>query len=78
MAKRILISVLDARVGSDICFDGNSYIQRLLVESTLSTVSKGHVTDALVVTITGGLVRITYGLLMGKCLSYNMNVVSEL
>ncbi len=75
VAKRIPVRVPDATVGSDICFAGNISIQRLAVKSTLSTVREGHVTDALVVNITGGPVRIKHGLLLGKCLAYNLNVV---
>ncbi len=67
-AKRIPIRVLEAVVGS---------IQRLGVESTLSTVREGHVTDALVVNTTGGLAKLKHGLLLGKCLAYNQNVVPE-
>ncbi len=38
-------------------------------------VREGHVTDALVVNINGEPVRIKHGLLLGKCLAYNLNVV---
>ncbi len=76
-AKRIPIRVLDAVVGSDVCLNGISYIQRLGVESTLSAVREGHVTDALVVNTTGGPVKIKQGLLLRKFLAYNQNVVPE-
>ncbi len=75
VAKRIPVRVSDATLGSDICFDGNSSIRRLTVEYTLSTVREGHVTDALVVNITGVPVRIRHRLLLGKYLAYNLKVV---
>ncbi len=72
VANRIPVRVPDATVGS---FDWNSSIQRLTAEYTLSTVREGHVTDALVVNITGGPVRIKHEILLGKCLAYNLKVV---
>ncbi|RUM27774.1 MAG: hypothetical protein DSY32_05100, partial [Aquifex sp.] len=77
VAKRITIRVPDAPVGSDICLDGIGPIKRLAVESTLSTVREGHVTEALVVNTTGGPIKIQHGLLLGKCLSYDKKVVPE-
>ncbi len=76
-AKRIPIWVLDAVVGNNVCLNGFSCIQHLGVESTLSTVREGHVTDALVVNTTGGAVKIKHELLLVKCLAYNQNVVPE-
>ncbi len=64
-------------MGCDVCLNGISCIQRLGVESTLSSVLEGHVTDALVVNTTGGPVKIKQGLLLGKCLAYNQNVVPK-
>lgn len=77
VAKGIPIWVPDATEGSNICFDGNSCTQHLAVELTPSTVREGHVTDALVVNITGGPVKKKDGRHLSKCLSYNMNVVTE-
>ncbi len=75
--KRIPIRVLDVVEGSYLCLNGIICIQRLGVECTLSTVGEGHVTDPLVVKTTGGPVKIKHGLLLGKCLAYNQNVVPE-
>ncbi len=77
MTKRIKIRVPEAPVGSDICLEGIGNVSRLAVESTLSTVRKGHVPDALVVNTTEGSVRIKQGLFLGECLVYDKKVVPE-
>ncbi len=76
-AKRIPIRVLDAVLGSDVCLNGISSIQRLGVESTFSTVREGHVTDVLDINTIGGPVKFKHGHLLGKCLAYNQNMVPE-
>ncbi len=51
VAKRITIRVPEAPVGSDICLEGIGNVRRLAVESTLSTIRKGHVTHACIVVL---------------------------
>ncbi len=48
-AKIITIRVKKAQVWSDICIDGAPNTCRIAVESTLSRVREGHLTEALVV-----------------------------
>ncbi len=67
--KKKLIHVHDPAVGSNVCLKGIGCIQRLGVESTLFTVCEGHATDVLVVSTTGGPVKVKHGLLLGKCLA---------
>ncbi len=52
-AKMITIRVDKAQVGSDVCIDGASRTHRIAVESTLSRVRKGNLTEALVVNTSG-------------------------
>ena len=75
VAMRIPITVPDAPVNSDICFTGPCKLQRLAVESTLSTVQEGNVTSALVVNVTGGPVRVKHGLYLGDGLVYDQKVL---
>lgn len=77
VAMRVPIRVPDAPVGSDICLEGIGNLCRLAVESTLSTVWEGHISEALMVNTTGGSIRVKNGLLVGQCLLYDKKVVSE-
>ncbi len=73
-AKRIVIR---APVGSDVCFEKTSNVKHIKVESTLSRVREEHLTDALVVNTTGAPVTLKQGLVLGKCLLYDRNIISE-
>ena len=77
MAKRMQIRIPDAPIGSDVCLEGMGNVRRFAVESTLSTIREGHVTDALMVNTTGGPIRIKRGLLLGRCLVYDKKVVPK-
>ena len=76
-AMHIPVLVPKAPVGSDICLEGPSYVNRLAVESTLNTVRPGHKTSALVVNTTGGPVHIKQGVTLTQALVYNKQVVPE-
>ena len=76
-AMHIPVSVPNARVGCDICIEGESKVQRLAVESTLGTVREGHNTTALVVNTTGGPIKLRQGVFLSEALAYDGQVVSE-
>ncbi len=62
-AKRVVIRVRNAPVGSDVCFDTTNNIKHIRVELTLSRVRDGHLTDALVVNTTGASITLKQGLI---------------
>ncbi len=52
-AKIITIKVGKAQVGSGVCIDGAPNTRRIAIESTLSRVREGNLTEALVVNTSG-------------------------
>lgn len=74
------IHVLDAtlNMGCNIYLNGINCIQRLVLKSTPPTICESHVTNALIVSATGGPVKIKHWFLLWKCLSYNQHVAHEL
>ncbi len=65
-AKKITVRVDKAQVGSDVCIDGAPYICRIAVESTLSRVREGNLTEALVVNISGAPITLKHGQHVGQ------------
>ncbi len=57
-AKIITIRVDKAQIGSDVFIDGASSTHRIAVESTLSRVREGNLTEALVVNTSGALITL--------------------
>ena len=77
VAMHIPVAVPDAPIDGDICISGPGKLNRLAIESTLSTVRENHRTCALVVNTTGGPVRIRSGVYIGDGLVYDRKVVAE-
>ena len=77
VAKSITIKVKEAPVGSDICMDQASNINRLAVEATLSRVKEGHLSEALVVNTSGAAISLKHGARLSPCLAYGAQVVLE-
>ncbi len=61
----ITIRVDKAQVGSDVCIDGAPNTCRIAVDSTLSRVREGNLTEALVVSISGAPIIFKRGQLIG-------------
>ncbi len=72
----IPVRVKAVPVSSHVCLEGSKNIKRLATEPTISLVKEGQVTVALVVNITGSLIKITHGLKLGDCL-YDRKVVTN-
>ncbi len=75
--KIIKIKVQEAPVGCVIYIEGVPNISRVGVESTLSRVREGHLSEALVVNTSGVPITLKYGLHLGQCLVYDKKVISE-
>ncbi len=75
--KSIKVKVQEAHAGSDICIDGALSISRVGVESTLSRVREGHLTEALVVNMSGAPITLKRGLRLGQRLVFDKPVSSE-
>ncbi len=67
----------DTPVGSDVCFEKTNNVKHIKVESTLSRVREERLTDALFVNTTGAPVTLKQGLMLGKCLLYDRNIIPE-
>ncbi len=52
-------------------------ITRAGVEPTLSRVREGHLSEVLVVNISGALITLKHGFHLGQCLLYDKPVISE-
>ncbi len=70
-AKKIAVRVDKAQVGNDVCIDGAPNICRVAVESTLSRVREGNLTEALVVNTSGAPITLKHGQYIGQCLVYD-------
>ncbi len=77
MAKTITIRVDKAQVESDVCIDGAPNTCRIVVESTLSRVREGNLTEALVVNTSGAPITLKHGQHIGQLLVYDRQVDSE-
>ncbi len=73
----IPVSVPNATVGCDLCLEGPSRVNTLAIESTLNTVRKGGRTVALVVNTTGGPVKLRNGIILGRALAFDGQVLPE-
>ncbi len=73
----ITIRVDKAQVGSDVCIGGAPNTCRIAVESTLSRVREGNLTEALVVNTSGAPITLKYGQHIGQVLVYDRQVASE-
>ncbi len=73
----ITIRVDKAHVGSDVCIDGAPNTYRIAVESTLSRVREGNLTEALVVNTSGAPITLKHGQHIGHVLVYERQVASE-
>ncbi len=76
-AKMITIRVDKAQVGSDVCIDGAPNTCRIAVESTLSRVREGNLTEALVVNTSGAPITLKHGQHIGQVLVYDRQVATE-
>ncbi len=65
--KSIKIEVQEAHVGSDICIEGVLNINRVGVESTLSRVREGLLSEALVVNTSGAPITLKNSLHLDQC-----------
>ena len=77
VAMRVKVALKGAPVGSDVCLSGPCKLQKVNVESTLSTVRENHQTTALIVNTSGGPVRVRHGVYLGDALVYDRKVVPE-
>ncbi len=75
-AKKITVRVDKAQVGSDVCIDGAPNICCIVVESTLSRVREGNLTQALVVNTSGAPITLKHGQHVGQCLVYDRQVAT--
>ncbi len=75
--KSITVKVKEAHVGSEICINAAPNIIRVGVEPTLSGAREGHLSQALVVNISGAPITLKHGLQLGQCLVYDKPVISE-
>ncbi len=73
----ITIRVDKAQVGIDVCIDGAHNTHRIAVESTLSRVREGNLTEALVVNTSGAPTALKHGQHIGQVLVYDRQVASE-
>ncbi len=69
--KSIKIKAQEAHVGSDIYIEGIPNISCFGVESIPLRIREGHLSEALVVNISGALITLKHGLHLGQCLVYN-------
>ncbi len=76
-AKIITIRVDKAQAGSDVCIDGASNTHRIAIESTLSRVREGNLTEALVVNTSGAPITLKYSQHIGQILIYGRKIASE-
>ncbi len=76
-AKKITVRVEKAQTGSDVCIDCVPNICRIAVKSTLSRVSEGNLTVALVVNISGVPITLKHSLHICQCLVYDPQVASD-
>ncbi len=76
-AKIITIRVGKAQAGSDVCIDDANNTCRIAVESTLSRVSEGNLTEALVVNTSGAPITLKHDQQIGQVLVYDRQVASE-
>ncbi len=76
-AKKITVWVDKAQVGSDVCIDGAPNICCTAVESTLSGVREGNLTEALVVNTSGAPITLKHGQHISQCLVYARQVASD-
>ncbi len=67
-AKIITIRVDKAQVGNDVCIHGASHTHCVEVESTLSRVREGNLTEALVVNTSGVPITLKHGQHIGQVL----------
>ncbi len=74
----ITIRVDKAQIGSDVCIYGAPNICRIAVESALSRVREGNLTEALVVNTSGAPITLKHGQQIGQVLAYDRQVASEL
>ncbi len=70
-AKIITARVDKAQVGSDVCIDGAFHTNRIAVESTLSRVRGGNLTEALVVNTSGAPITLKHGQHIAQVLVYD-------
>ncbi len=76
-AKMITIRVDKIQVGSDACINGAPNTHRTGVESTLSKVRGGNLTEALVVNTSGAPITLKQDQRIGQVLVYDRQVASE-
>ncbi len=76
-AKMITIRVDKAQIGSDVCMDGAPNVCHIAVESTLSRVREGNLTEALVANTSGVPITLKHGQHIGQNLIYDRQVASE-
>ncbi len=77
-AKMITIRLDKAQVGSGVYIDGASNTRRIAVESTLSRVREGKLTEALVINTSGAPITLKHGQHTGQVLVYVRQIASEL
>ncbi len=77
MAKKITVRVDKAQAGSNVCIDGAPNICHITVESTLSRVREGNLTEALVVNTSGAPITLKHGQHISQCLVYDRQAASE-
>ncbi len=77
VALRVKVALKGVPVGSDVCLSGPSKLQKVSVESTLSTVRENHIITAFVVNTSGGPVRVRHGVYLGDGLVYDRKVVAK-
>ncbi len=70
-ANMITIRADKAQVESDVCIDGAPNTCRIAVESTLSRVREGTITEALVVNNSGAPITLKHGQHIGQVLVYD-------
>ncbi len=76
-AKKVTVRVDKAQVGSDVCRDGVPNICRIAVESTLSRVREGNLTEAMEVNTSGAPITLKHGQHISQCLVYDRQGASE-
>ncbi len=59
-----------AQVGSNVCIHGASHAHRVAVESILSRVREGSLTEALAVNTSGAPITLKHGQHIGQVLVY--------
>ncbi len=76
-AKMTTIRADKAQVGSDVCIDGAHNTHCIAVESTLSRVREGNLTEALVVNTSEAPITLKRGQPIGQVLACGKQVASE-